>query len=366
MRRPIAALLAGLATAIYQTTIALAHEPGAGPQPIGDGKLSRGPQRGFLFSCQSQFPPNGPGADRLGPWASNGVWRPDEKIAVQGSVAWPNASVSISVEGAQRVVRANGLPKHRTGQFPVDRNDPAYAFDRNPNSIRAHNVLLRLPVDPQPAAQPSCAPMGMIGFTLTGAAIFNAVDARGRDAAVWEILDACSGHPERTGEYHYHDFSPCLSDESGKAGRHSDLVGYALDGFGVYGPHGDGGARLSNADLDACHGHSHQVQKDGHAQAAYHYHFTDEYPYSIGCFTGAPVALPRAQPQGAPLAGRPPGQGGDRSVLESAARELGVDPNQLGRALGPPPPDFARAARELGIPENHIREAMQRARAAAR
>ena len=30
--------------------------------------------------------------------------------------------------------------------------------------------------------------------------------------------------------------------------------------------------------------------KDGRMQLAYHYHFTDEYPYSLGCYTGTPVA----------------------------------------------------------------------------
>ncbi|NDA46091.1 MAG: YHYH protein [Alphaproteobacteria bacterium] len=279
----------------------LAHESGVGAQPIGDGKISRGPQRGYLFSCQSQFPPNGPGANRLGPWAANGLWQPDEKIAVQGSVNWPNAAISLSIEGGQRLVRANGLPKHATGQFPIDRKDPAFAYDRNPNMIRAQDVVLRLPVDPKPAAQPVCASMGMIGFALSGVAIFNALDARGRDAAVWEILDRCGGHPERTGEYHYHDFSPCLQDSAGKAGRHSDLVGYALDGYGFYGPHGEAGQRLTNADLDACHGHAHQLMKDGRMQLAYHYHFTDEYPYSLGCFTGVPVAGGRA-----PGPNRPP------------------------------------------------------------
>ena len=90
----------------------------------------------------------------------------------------------------------------------------------------------------------------------------------------------------------------------------------------------------------------------------YHYHFTDAYPYSIGCFTGTPVGLPH-RGQGGP----PPGGGPDQ-LLATAARELGVDAARLRAAIGPPPPDFARAARELGLPEARIRDAMQRARAA--
>lgn len=196
-------------------------------------------------------------------------------------------------------------------------------------------------------------------------------DAMGRDAAAYEILDACSGHPERDGTYHYHDYSTCMTDAAGKAGKHSDLVGYALDGFGIYGPKADGNRRVKNADLDACHGHSHEIVWDGQRKLLYHYHFTDEYPYTLGCFNGTPAAAPRPAPAVArsgpnPAPGAPPPQGAnprDRGAMEAAARELGIDASRLGQALGPPPPDFARAAGELGIPEQRLRDAMQRARA---
>ena len=153
-----------------------AHDKGVGLLLLGDGKISREPKAGNVFACQTSF--RGGGAQALGPWAQNGVWKPDAKIAVNGAIAWPNAAVSIALEGNQRVVRANGLPNHPTGIFPVDRNDPAYKYDRNPNSIREQSVLLRLPAQPIASGRPSCVPMGMIGFSLTGVAIFNAL---GRD-----------------------------------------------------------------------------------------------------------------------------------------------------------------------------------------
>ena len=336
---------------------AAAHDVGIGPQPLGDGKISREPKTGFLWSCRTNLG-GGAGAHRVGPWTRDGAWHPKEKIIVRGAVNWPNASIALAVEGGQRVVRANGLPKHPTGIFPIAPDDPAYQYDRNPNGIATQSVLLRLPAVPVAALRPSCVPMGMIGFALTGVAIFNAVDAAGRDAPAYEIQDACSGHPERGGTYHYHDYSSCMADEAGKAGRHSDLVGFALDGFGIFGPKGEGGRRLRNADLDACHGHTHEVEWDGEKRVIYHYHFTDEYPYSIGCFMGTPVSLPLQAGPGAPQGGGPD------QVLAMAARELGVDPARLRAAIGPPPPDFAKAARELGLPEARIRDAMQRARAA--
>jgi hypothetical protein len=121
---------------------------------------------------------------------------------------------------------------------------------------------------------------------LTGGVFFNALDAMGRDAVAHEILDGCGGHPERSGQYHYHDQAPCLDDP----GRdHSALIGYAFDGFGIFGRRGEEGRPLRNADLDACHGHTHAIPWDGQVAAMYHYHATYEYPYTLGCYRGTPA-----------------------------------------------------------------------------
>ena len=252
--------------------------------PLGDGHRSSSPQVGYLFSCQTRF--NTRRAAHGGPWIHGGTWAPAEKPVVEGDVAWPNSSITITVEGDKRVIRANNLPEHHTGMFPIQPGDPAYRYDHNPNSIRAQNILLTLPANPKIAAAPECVPMGMIGFALDGVAIFNAVDAAGRDAVAHEVQDECHGHPDHTGQYHYHGPSPCMKDPDGKAGHHSDLVGYALDGFGIYGMHGEDGKVLHDKDLDACHGHTHAVMWNGKMQVIYHYHLTAEYPYTVGCFRG--------------------------------------------------------------------------------
>ncbi|MDA0223186.1 MAG: YHYH protein [Proteobacteria bacterium] len=46
---------------------------------------------------------------------------------------------------------------------------------------------------------------------------------------------------------------------------------------------------LSNGDLDECHGHAENVNRDGKAAKIYHYHLTDEYPFTLGCYKGTPV-----------------------------------------------------------------------------
>jgi len=257
--------------------------------PVGDGQVSSSPKVGYVFSCQQRFNPNAPGARGAGAWIKGDYWYPDLKPTVDGAVGWSNAALTVSVSGNARIVKSNNLPSHTTGSFPVKRSDDAFKYDRNPNSIQTQRIDLQLPAYPKVEGQASCVPMGMIGVALTGAAIFNALDARGDDAPAHEIQDDCGGHPERRGQYHYHNGSDCMVERDPTKSGHSGLVGYALDGFGIYGTKGVGGMHLDNDDLDACHGHTETVNWDGVEQEIYHYHLTDEYPYTLGCFAGTPV-----------------------------------------------------------------------------
>ncbi len=256
--------------------------------PLGDGKVASQPTVGYVYRCGRGMG-NRPRVSR--PWIQGQYWYPEQKPSVAGSVSWPSARISVELAGAERVISTNALPNHTTGVFPIPPSDPVYRYDRNPNQIKEQSVLLRIPAQPTEAATPRCLTPGPIGYMLTGVAIFDALDAASQDAPAHEVQDRCNGHPQQRGLYHYHNASHCLPDESGKRGQHSDLVGYAADGFGIFGLKGENGVELTNSDLDACHGHVHTVMWDGKPTRMYHYHLTRMFLYSLGCFKGTPTRL---------------------------------------------------------------------------
>jgi hypothetical protein len=258
--------------------------------PLGDGHVSRTPRQGYVMACR-MGPGRGRGARHAGAWIHGSTWDLTEKIHVRGRVVWPQAQFTIrDIRSGGRLVsrriEGNGLPvKTPTGHFPVSWNDPAHRIDPNPNSIRSQHITLTLPAHPTFARQPSCVPMGMIGVALNGVAIFNALDDGERDAVAHEVQDLCDGHPQSRGEYHYHGPSRCLPYET----EDEKLIGYAIDGFGIYSMYDAHGRELTNADLDACHGRTSKVMWNGHRVSIYHYVLTREYPYTVGCFRGTPV-----------------------------------------------------------------------------
>jgi hypothetical protein len=255
--------------------------------PLGDGHVATSPRVGYVDSCQTNFNPRG-GAFREGPWIHGDTWDPAEKLTVQGAVKWSQATYSAEVEGDQRIITTRDVPVgFPTGIFPISPSDPAYAYDRNPNTIGVKSIRYALPAHPTVAASPACVNMGAIGVLTDGVVLFNALDAEGHDAAAHEVLDTCGGHPQMDGEYHHHDIPPCLLKTTSGA---STLVGYALDGFGIYVERDAQGNLPTNADLDACHGHTSPVTWDGQRVSLYHYVATAEYPYTIGCYMGTPVA----------------------------------------------------------------------------
>lgn len=267
--------------------------------PIGDGKTSMTtPAVGWVLTC---MPPNAQigGAFKDGPWIHGTTWDSTSKTKVQGAVSWPSAAYRTSVDGGTRSITTNDLPDHDdTGVFPIAASDPAYAYDRNPNSIQAQSTTVSLPVDPVAAPKPTCVGGGAVGILANGVYLFDALDGPGRDAVAHETQDDCDGHPGPDEAYHYHDIPTCLrSVATGPSTR----VGWAYDGFPIYVERDGAGNLPTDADLDVCHGRTSAVLLDGKVVTTYHYDATLEYPYTLGCYHGA-SAVKQSPP------GRPPGR----------------------------------------------------------
>lgn len=274
--------------------------------PLGDGYVSTTPKVGYVDACQTSF--GGGGAEHAGPWIDETAktWDYTTKLTVSGAVAWPSAWYKETATSSKRAIVFDDLPTtHTTGVFPIAASDPAYRYDRNPNRIAAQSVTWSLPLNPTAAATPSCVGMGAIGVLADGVYLYNALDAGGRDAAAYEVLDSCAGHPDQSSSYHHHDVPPCLLSK-GKPGA-SVLVGYALDGYGIYVSEDANGNLPTNTDLDACHGTTSAVPWNGTTQTIYHYVATLEYPYTVGCYHGTPI---RTKAAGGPQGGGRPPQGG--------------------------------------------------------
>jgi hypothetical protein len=305
MRRPLILLSIAFVPLLAGTAAAVVSA-GADPHnlPIGKSVSTTGPARGSIYACAIMS--GGGGAFASGSWIhADGTYDVTAKPTVEGDVAWPNASITFTTANGRVSVKSNGLPKGtHTGTYPVAAGSEAYSYDRNPNRITAQSVDVTLP-KPAAAAKPSCLTGGPIAIAVNGVAIFDALDAMNRDAVAYEILDRCQGHPERNGRYHYHDIPECLT-KGDRAGQHSGVVGYALDGFPITGPRGDGGTTVSNADLDACHGHVGTIVLNGKRVRSYHYHATLEYPYTLGCFHGTPLRIRATGGSGGPPPPPPP------------------------------------------------------------
>jgi hypothetical protein len=301
----------------------------SGELPLGDQHyVLDAPRKGYIYLCHKFGDEGAGGAQRAGSWIHGQTWNPQQKPAVQGQVNWPGAFFSVSLNGNVRVLDGNGLPtNHTTGTYPVQSNDPAAAYDRNPNSIQPQQVHEVLPSSPVYTDPPFC--MGMeVGYMLDGVPLFNGFDAGLRDAAAHEIQDACDGHPQRGGIYHYHSMSSCIRDKGIET-----VIGYALDGFPITGPVVAPGKYLTTDDLDVCHGITSEVVVGGRKQVTYHYVMTEDFPYSVSCFRAQPVRIGPAKSLA--NSAQPEMQQSVQPAMQSGMQSM--PPQQGGNPPGGPP-----------------------------
>ncbi len=277
---PSSTLLSSTPSTITATSIPV------GTLPIGDGNvLSKSAKVGYVDSCSTLN--TNMRMVHGGPWidSASGTWTPSLKAVVQGSNYFSNAYYHMSISGGVRTISTDSVPVNMpVGNFPISPSDPAYQYDTNPNHVTARALNITLPANPTVAQSVTCLPQGAIGVLTNGVKLYSALDAGTLDAVAHETQDSCGGHPDRQGTYHYHDISPCVIAQTTHSS--STLVGYALDGFGIYVERNSNGSLVTNSQLDQCHGRISPINWDGQTVTMFHYDATNEYPYTLGCFEG--------------------------------------------------------------------------------
>jgi len=200
-----------------------------------------------------------------------------------------NSSIQVYTEGNFVVIKTNSVPDHKSPYFATtDARYEAYNgtnpnFVLNPNRILDQSLTFKIPITPTESTSKSATPLGPIGVSINGVAIFNQYAGPGTPLTN-EInsFDQYNGHPQQSGQYHYHVEPKYITTQKGK----SALIGVLLDGFPLYGPV-ENGVTLTSANLDAYHGHTGVTAE--FPNGIYHYHITADAPYINGNgFWGTP------------------------------------------------------------------------------
>ncbi len=135
---------------------------------------------------------------------------------------------------------------------------PAYTIGpwmANPNTPSTQNFISKFTRNPvQNTGTKTYTGLGNIGIWTNGVGIFNAKDGQywnattsamtngisntgwNRNAYYWEGIsfDNCKGHAAPGGVYHHHVTPVCLYDQAATT-VHSPIIGYAWDGYPIYG-----------------------------------------------------------------------------------------------------------------------------------
>ncbi len=154
----------------------------------------------------------------------------------------PSNVQTVQYSATQVYVSASCIPGYNIGPWAS-----------NPNTPTNQNFVCKFTLAPtQNTSTPIYTALGNVGLWSNGVAIFNPKDGQywngsaftmgqtttgfNRNALVYEgvSFDACLGHPAPGGCYHNHVNPSCLYNST-LTTVHSPIIGYAFDGFPVYG-----------------------------------------------------------------------------------------------------------------------------------
>jgi len=271
----------------------------------------------------------------------------DVSGAAGAGSGYPKPSLSASCSSTTVTVQSNGIPTYEY-------------IALTPNGLQAKNYTFNFPRFPSAAASTTTVPLlGNVGVAVNGIPIYGvnegpqpASDAYG-DPIAANILDECGSHSAQQGTFHNHKLQvKCLVQSAVSSSQPwnnadpppsepSPIIGYAFDGFAIYGPYdctdasctavhemlsgwdstgyqgGTAGCTSSaacssgyctevmisgtlttacvpktcvwsNNKFTAKAGSQYLDQCNGHIgpKGDYHYHTTTAFPYILGCYRG--------------------------------------------------------------------------------
>jgi hypothetical protein len=213
-------------------------------------------------------------------------------------------NVTISYTDGFIEYKSDGLPNHsRQAEYAVPKGGVkvpnASSATAAPDPTKAQSYDYKITTNPVKASKVTSTSLGTIGVMISGAALYNPYEGDGstvaksanftvKNAAGKDIafLDACNGHPNPMGQYHYHALPGCVTSQVDKVGGPSHIIGLAFDGFPIYGDRDMNGAQIGVTQLDSCNGITSPTPE--FPSGIYHYVLleTTTARSSIGCWSG--------------------------------------------------------------------------------
>lgn len=201
----------------------------------------------------------------------------DTSAAVRGT-AWA-ANVTISHDDDSFRFQSDGIPDHALEAEYIMPDDfspcvphptpDCSHIEPRATAIQANTLDYDIPTLPRKVSDTYSLPFGPMGVIVSGSPVYNPYEGDGTTVAMnanftmmntqgqpVAFMDTCNGHPSpHPAElYHYHGLPGCVTARVDQPGGPSHIIGFAFDGFPVYGDRDIDGQPIDPATLDECNG----------------------------------------------------------------------------------------------------------------
>ena len=234
-----------------------------------------------------------------------------------------NPTVKLTYSKNAVIMQPNGIPNHtRDAYYAVPISQEIVVPDASTSKIvkdptKAQTYKFTIPTSPKYSSKTTTTSLGSIGVMISGAVLYNPYEGDGKTVAMASnftitnkngitasFVDKCAGHPTpNMGAYHYHGLPSCVTSQVDQPSKPSHIIGFALDGFPIYGDRDIKGNKVSVNSLDKCNGIYSATPE--FPNGIYHYVLlgSADARSSISCFHGE---VDRTQVQAMPPMGPKP------------------------------------------------------------